>query len=128
MSTSDRKPGEVDADTHHKIVSMFHDPGENSDTMAWIPKSQARAIGVGVSHFDGRAKRNASILRYWDNVLRLTRSEEGQGSNQMASVAGRPVAPAAQSAIEALAGAGKGSMPSAIINVHSAASPNGSPK
>lgn len=104
--SSDRKPGEVDADTHHKIVSMFHDPGDNADTMAWIPKGAAQRMAIGVSHFDGRARRNAPILRFWDAYLRGTRSEDGQGSNQMAQVAGRPVAPVQPSAFEKLAGAG----------------------
>lgn len=81
-----------DPDAHFKVVSLFHDPNENSDTMAWIPKGAAQRLAVGVSHFDGRAKRNASILRYWDNYLRATRSEEGQGSKQMAAVAQQRVA------------------------------------
>lgn len=81
-----------DPDAHLAIVSMFHDPDENSDTMASIPRGRAQAAAVGMSHFDGRAKRNASIVRYWDQYLRLTRSEEKWGSEQMANVAAKRAA------------------------------------
>lgn len=95
--------GAPDGDSNFRVVKLFHDPAKNSDTMARVSKGEARRIAVGMMHFDGRAKRNAPMVRFYDAYLRLTRSEEGWGSDQAANVA-RGQAPAAASLLDQLLG------------------------
>ncbi len=97
-------PSEVDGDAHHKIVNGFRDPNDAWRTMAWLDQHDEHIKwAIHNTRFEGRAKRNAPLLRFAEEYAQYTRAVDGRGSQQAAHVAAMRVA-ASEGAFEKLIG------------------------